>query len=96
MSKRPPCAGVFTSAVCNAPECFRRFDDVDALMAAQGQQMLAIPRDDQIGTRRDSGSNDLVVIDITDHHTRHGNGLHQLDGLDVKHLAGCDAGKVDS
>lgn len=46
-------------------------------MAAQGQQMLAIPRDDQIGTRCDSGGNDLIVIDIidiTDHHTRHADG----------------------
>lgn len=34
--------------------------------------MLATPRDDQIGTRRDSGGNDLFVIDIADRQHRSG------------------------
>jgi hypothetical protein len=52
-------------------------------MAAQGQQMLAIPRDDQTGARCDSGGNDLIVIDIAEHHARHAGRLDQLDGLDA-------------
>ena len=52
-------------------------------MAAQGQQMLAIPRDDQTGARCDSGGNDLIVIDIAGHHARHAGRLDQLDGLDA-------------
>ena len=35
-------------------------------MAAQGQQMLAIPRDDQIGARCDSGGNDLIARILVD------------------------------
>ena len=60
-----------------------RLDDVDALMAAQGQQMFAISRDDQNGARCDSSGNDLIVIDIADHHTRHGDGFDQFDGVDL-------------
>ncbi len=58
-------------------------------MTAQGQQMLAIPRDDQISARCDSGGNDLIIIDIANHHARHACGLHQFDGLDEigQHLA---------
>lgn len=52
-------------------------------MAAQGQQMFAISRDDQNGARCDSSGNDLIVIDIADHHTRHGDGFDQFDGVDV-------------
>jgi len=40
------------SGAANTPQRLGRFDDVDALMAAQRQQMLAIPGDDQIGARR--------------------------------------------
>jgi len=67
----------------DAPDRLGRIDDVDALMTAQRQQMLAIPRDDQIDACRDSGGDDLIVIDITDHHTRHTGRPHQLNGLDV-------------
>lgn len=54
----------FSSPTDDASERLGSFDDVDVLMTAQGQQMLAIPRDDQIGVHGDSGGNDLIVIDI--------------------------------
>jgi len=46
-------AGVFLCARCDAPDRLSRIDDVDALMTAQGQQMLAIPprRSDQRALR---------------------------------------------
>ena len=63
------------SGAGDLPERFGGFDDRNTLMAAERQQMLAIPGDDQVGARRDCGGNDLIVIDIAGHHARHAAGI---------------------
>src|SRR5882757_1779596 len=64
-------------------------DDGDALMAAQGQQVLAVARDDQVGTGGDGGGEHLVVVGVGGHHARHLEGLDQFDRCDVvgEHVA---------
>ena len=75
--------GVSSSSGGKPPDRLSRVDDLDALMAAQREKVLAGPRDNQICARRDGGCDDLIVIDITGHHARNAFRLDQLDGLDV-------------
>lgn len=52
-------------ASCLQPlDDFTRSDDGDALMAADGQQMLAIPGDDQLGSRGHGRRDDGISIGI--------------------------------
>lgn len=69
------CSQGLRSGLGDLPERFGGFDDCNTLMAAERQQMLAIPGDDQVGARRDCGGNDLIVIDIAGHHARHAAGI---------------------
>jgi hypothetical protein len=55
-----PERALFYAPAGDALDRLGRIDDVDALMAAQGQQMLAISRDDQISACGDRGGNDLT------------------------------------
>lgn len=48
----------------DAPESLSSLDDLDALMAAQGQQVFAVAGDDEIGVRGDRGGDDPIVIGI--------------------------------
>ena len=75
--------GIVLCARCDPPKCLNRIDDIDALMAVQGKEMLAIPRDKKVGAGRDSSGNDVIVIDITAHHPRYAGHLDQLDSLDI-------------
>ncbi len=58
-------------------QCGSRFDDGDALVAADGQQMLAVAGDDQPGTRSDGGGDHMIVIGIVGYHARYGGRRHQ-------------------
>lgn len=75
--------GVLSSSGGKPPDRLSRVDDLGALMAAQREKVLAVPRGNQICARRDGGCHDLIVINITGHHARHAFRLDQLDGLDV-------------
>ena len=53
-------------------------------MAASVASVISMPR------WLPSGSNDLIVIDVADHHTRDAGRLDELDRLDVirQHITG--------
>ena len=56
-----------------------RGDDGDALMASDGQQMLAVAADDQCGSGGHGGRNDVIVIGIVEHHARPAGRHDQAD-----------------
>ena len=63
-----------------------RGDDGDALMRADGQQMLAVACDDQLGACRDCRRDDVIVIGIVDYDARHAD---RCDQRDQRHVL-CD------
>ena len=58
-------------------------DNGDARVTTQRQQVLAIPRDDQVSLGGHRGGDDLIVIDIAGHDAWHGHGSDEFDDLDV-------------
>lgn len=48
-------------------------------MAADGQQMLAVPGDDQLGSRGYGRCDDVIVIGVVGHDARHAGRRHQAD-----------------
>jgi hypothetical protein len=48
-----------------------RGDDGDAQMAADGQQVLAVAGDDQLGSGGHGRSNDVIVIGVIGYEARH-------------------------
>jgi hypothetical protein len=49
-------SAVVLGARCDPPDRLSRLDAADALVAAQGQQMFAVSRDDQNGARCDAAA----------------------------------------
>lgn len=60
---------------CESSERFRSIDDVDALIAAERQQVFAIPGDDEVGFGRERASKHVIIVGIVEHHAWHGVGV---------------------
>jgi hypothetical protein len=86
------------SSVGNPPHCLTRIDEVDALIPSQWKEMLAIACHDQIGSCRNGGRKDLIVIKIRHHHPGHTVWFDKLDNLDVigKHVEGRSPDEVQA
>lgn len=67
-------------------------DDGDALVAADSQQVLAIPGDDQLGSRGHGRGDDVIIIGIVGHHARHTGRRDQADKRGVLRHQLRDAG----
>lgn len=58
-------------------------DNADALIAAERQQVFAIPGDDEIGLGGQGASKHVIVVGIIGDDARHIEGFGQFDRLDV-------------